>query len=164
MFLDETALKIITKSMGFSPAEQEAFIANYYDVISRFLMSHIVGYIAEHEPDRMEEINKMFEAQNVEERVKGQKVILDQIKLFLASYDDLEQETRDVMKEYDNAIFFRFIGDGPKEDVFEIIDYLMEKIRQASEYPKIMKNLEKRFGKKTVDEFLSSEKDSPSAE
>ena len=155
MFLDEHAVEIIARSMGLSDKEVDQFKENYFEVIANYMANAIVGYMAEHDPEKAKKIDAMFLSDKKEIKEKAHKTMIDQMKLYIASYEDLEEEIKSVLKEYDNETFFTFVGNGPKENVLELLQYLSGKIDRMANYQKALEMAKKRFSKNEVDEFFS---------
>ncbi|MBD3281035.1 hypothetical protein GF389_06000 [Candidatus Dojkabacteria bacterium] len=157
MFLDEEGIEIIANAAGFDDTSMEMFKDNYNDAMSNYVFTKVIGYMAEHDPEKAQEIDKMFLSREEGKRIKAPKIMIDQLKLYLASYQDLEEEIKDALREYDNALFFHFLKKGPKEDVFKLLDHLSAKIKRLDNYQKAVRIAKERFDKKEVDEFFEKD-------
>jgi len=155
MILDEQCLRIIGNSFKWPEDEIRTFIGTHFKAIMDYTNKEALAYLAENDPERMEELNNLVESDNTKDKAKGFNAINDQILLLLTSYPDLQDKVESVVKEYESSVLFDYLESGPSDGAIELIRYLEEKVRKAGQYVDILNKMKERTKQAKVKEVLS---------
>ncbi len=144
MILDEKSLNIIADSLGLLEHEKESFIYTHYEVISKYAYSKTLEFMVKEDPEVVKELNTLLEAKNKEDNKRGFYALHDQIKIYMKTYPDLEDEINKIVKEYEKDIFFEFLETGPEDGIMQLLGYFQKKLKEIPEKLEIIRIAKKR--------------------
>lgn len=156
MLLDEKSMIIIAKSIGFDDEGVREHIQTHFENILNMINAEILAYMAENDLEKLESIEEMLKVKNSYNKVKAMKTLLDQMKLTLTSYPDLQEKIDKQVKEIEHKVFFSFLEKGPTDGVEDLLAYMQEKLDMVTEYIKVREILKDRLGEDKVKEVLGT--------
>lgn len=154
MFLDDIALDIITRNFDFDVETSEYFKQQYFEALVDFANQEVISYIDDHDSEKLKQIDSLLLSKDEEKRKKGQRILIDQMQLYVHSYEDLNENIREVAKSYDNRLFYFYIGNGPKEGVLELLKYLSDKLDNFASAKQIISMIEDQDKRVAVEKFF----------
>jgi|GEM_PF-4168954 len=157
MIFNENSLRIIAESFGWPEPEIRTFIGVHTKKIYDVTAKETFAYLAEHDPEKMQELNDLLESDNQEDQIRGFKASQDQVKLLITTYPDLQDKIDKIIKEFETEILFNYLQDGPTDGILKLLDYIKEHVQKIDKYLEILEIAQKRAGKSQVEAVLNSQ-------
>ena len=156
MLLDEKSLRIMGNSFNWDEEKVMAFINSHASTLMDLIKNLTLGKMAEEEPEKLAEINKLSKEQDAKSRVNAMQALEDHAQMALLRYPELQEEITAKIEEFDHKVFFDYLQYGPVDGAVELLEYMQSKVELFDDYDKVVDILKDRLRENEVDQVLNS--------